>query len=113
MNKTKTTMKHITDTFSKVYCCGYCDLQTIMAYEKPRYYNSGVYGWNCDIYVNYTHDIAISTGYRNMKGTTIPRELIQKYNTEAKAIRETMKYNEVQTAMDDLVNRFYNELATL
>ena len=50
MNKQHTTMKYIRNNWSKVFRVGYCDLQNIFRYEEPQYYNSGVYGWNCDVY---------------------------------------------------------------
>ena len=88
MTKTKTTMKAIRNNWRKVFCCGYCDLQYIMNGKEPTYYNAGVYGWNCDIYTNFSRDIAITTGYRNMAGERIPDEIIRKYSAIAKNICE-------------------------
>lgn len=59
--KERTTMKSIRNNWNKVFKCGYCELQDIMKYHEPQYYNCGVYGWNCDIYVDYGKDIAITT----------------------------------------------------
>lgn len=82
----KATRKYIKKLYGKVFQCGYCDLQDIMRGISPTYYNCGVYGWNFDCYTN--GDIAITTGYRNMTGKRIPREIIDKYSKIADEIYE-------------------------
>ena len=113
--KTHTSMKSICNNWHKVYQCGYCDLQYIMRGIEPMYYNSGVYGWNCDIYVDGMHDIAISTGYRNMRGRMIPSELIKKYSDKAKAIIDEFAtpWEDMKEALADNAERFFDELATI
>ena len=86
MIKQHTTIKNIRNNYKKVFRCGYCDLQLIYRGVDPQFYNAGLYGWNCDIYVDYTRDIAITTGYRNMAGRMIPDELIKKYSKIAEEI---------------------------
>ncbi len=86
MKKIKTSMKEIRNGWSKVFRAGYCDLQNIFRNREPQFYNSGVYGWNCDVYCDYKRDIAITTGYRNMAGIRIPDELIRAYDSRAKEI---------------------------
>ena len=114
--KTHIAIKFIRQNYSKKFYCGYCDLQHIMYYTEPTFYNSGVYGWNCDIYTNATRDIAITTGYRNMTGQRIPDELIKKYDSTAK---ETMKnainktYEEVKKELEQNKENFLDELAKL
>lgn len=108
-------MKRIVNNFKKVYCCGYCDLQYIMRYNEPQYYNSGVYGWNCDIYVDYKNDIAISTGYRNMRGESIPKELIEKYSVIAESIYKDwdvtkVSWEKMKEKFDKNVENFFDEL---
>ena len=113
--KTHTPIKFIKNNF-RTFRTGYCELKNIMKYTEPQYYNSGVYGWNCDVYISYKHDIAITTGYRNMTGQLIPREVIEKYNNVAMEIL-TNKYNkpfeEVEKALAENMENFYNELAEL
>lgn len=114
--KKQTSIKFIKGYFNKVFYCGYCDLQYIFRYEDPDYYNSGVYGWNCDIYVDYSRDIAITTGYRNMTGKRIPDELIKKYSEIAKAICEmpfTTPYDEIKNALDENRENFLMEVSNL
>lgn len=114
--KKHTTIKFIKGYFNKVFYCGYCDMYHIFYNEKPQYYNSGVYGWNCDIYTDYKRDIAITTGYRNMAGKRIPDELIKKYTDNAKKILENLfkkPYDEIETELDENRENFLNELNNL
>lgn len=114
MAKIKTTMKYINALYNKVYRAGYCDLQYIFRYEEPTYYNCGVYGWNCDIYTE--KGIAITTGYRNMRGKQIPHELIEKYSEKAKEIASapfTTPYEEIKRALDVNRENFIDELLKL
>lgn len=113
MTKTKTTMKAIRNNWRKVFCCDYCDLQYIMNGKEPTYYNAGVYGWNCDIYTDFSRDIAITTGYRNMTGKMIPEEIIEKYSKVAKNIMADMRmadYNDIKKAFEENRERFFEEL---
>lgn len=114
MSKQHTTIKNIRNYWDKVFYCGYCDLQYIFRYEEPTYYNSGVYGWNCDIYCDYKRDIAITTGYRNMTGKRIPDELIEKYTDTAKKIIDDNQwktsFDELKKALDENREKFLDEL---
>lgn len=114
--KTKTTIKSIRNSYKNIYYCGYCDLQDIMRYREPNFYNCGVYGWNCDIYVNFMKDIAITTGYRNMTGKRIPTELIEKYSKTAKNIMadsKCAKFDEIMEALAQNRERFFDELLNI
>lgn len=111
--KEKATMKSIRHNWKNVYACGYCDLQDIFRYEEAKYYNCGMYGWNCDVYVDFARDIAITTGYRNMTGKWIPSELIDKYSAIAKDICKdywNKNYEEVKAALDQNKENFLDEL---
>ena len=113
MMKVKTSMKDIANNWKHVYSCGYCDLQDIFRHEPPMYYNCGIYGWNCDIYVDFGKDIAITTGYRNMRGKTIPSELIKKYSDIAKAITKHQwekPFAEIKAELEENRENFLNEL---
>ena len=114
--KIETTMKRINQLYSKIFRAGYCDLQNIFRYEEPVYYNAGVYGWNCDIYIDFKRDIAITTGYRNMRGISIPSEILEKYDAIAKEIlKNTWKvsYDELKAKLDENRENFLNELNNL
>lgn len=114
--KTHTTIKSIRQNWNNVYRCGYCDLQYIMRYEEPSYYNSGVYGWNCDIYCDFKRDVAITTGYRNMAGRVIPNELIERYSNIAKEICKntwSKSYDEIKAELDQNRENFFDELVNV
>ena len=116
MTKIKTDMKSINNGFRKVFRAGYCDLQYIYKYDNPQFYNCGVYGWNCDIYVDYKRDIAITTGYRNMRGASIPYDLIKKYSEIAEKIDKApfrTPYAEIKAALDKNRENFLDELDKL
>lgn len=113
--KAHISIKKVKGYWKKNFCCGYCELQDIMKYREPTYYNSGIYGWNCDVYTDYKTDIAITTGYRNMTGRQIPAELIEKYSRIAKniSIMEdfiSATYEEVKDAYAENIRKFFDEL---
>ena len=123
--KVKSSMKSITANFSKVFRCEYCDLQNIFNGENPRFYNCGVYGWNCDIYTGFSSahgcNYAITTGYRNMRGERIPAELIKKYDAIARDILNNYSWidkepdgTSTRTAkLEENRNNFINELMNI
>lgn len=114
--KKETTIKFIKNYFTKTFQTGYCDLQDIFYCIEPNYYNSGIYGWNCDIYIDYSRDIAITTGYRNLTGLQIPNEIIDKYSKIAKNIldnRFMKKYDEILKALEENRNSFFTEIEKL
>ena len=114
--KSKISMKEVSKNWKYVFSAGYCELFYIMDNVEPDAYNSGIYGWNCDIYFNYMHDIAISTGYRNMRGKMIPHELIEKYSSIAKEIVSkpfATPYEETKKALDANRENFFAELMNL
>lgn len=116
MSKQHTTMKNIRNNWKKVFRAGYCDLQNIFYHKEPQYYNSGVYGWNCDIYCDYARDIAITTGYRNMAGYRVPDEILEKYDAIAKEIIENQwneSYEATKAKLDENRQNFLAELDKL
>lgn len=122
MAKVEVTMKYIRNNFRKVFRCGYCDLSRILYADNPVYYNAGVYGWNCDVYVNFSRDIAVTTGYRNMTGQRIPSEIIEKYEAQAKAILENFSmpgqsnyetWEEKRFKLEQIAENFWKELDNL
>lgn len=113
MKKIETSMK-ICNGFRHVYRVGYCDLQYIAPRTmiEPQYYNCGVYGWNCDLYVDYSSDTIITTGYRNTRGASVPAELLDKYSARAGEIEKTnfKTWNEKQKAYHENFGAFIAEL---
>jgi len=100
--------------YNHVYRVGYCDLSKICKYIEPQYYNAGSYGWNCDIYVSYRYDIMICTGYRNMRGKTIPANILKKYNAIAvDIINNRYNYEKKRQLLEDNYYSFLQELFPL
>lgn len=112
--KIKATRAYIKALYNNVYQCGYGDLQDIMYGENPTYYNCGVYGWNFDCYTN--GNIAITTGYRNMTGKKIPKEIINKYSVIAKEIvKKSFKidYEIIEEELRKNREKFFMELTEI
>lgn len=114
MAKTHTSMK-FTKLFKNVYYCYYADLQNTFYGYDADYYNAGVYGWNCDLYVDYRTDTVITTGYRNTRGERIPVEIIKKYENKAQEILKSDWFysNKVKDALEENRNNLFNELAAI
>ncbi|MBO5874881.1 MAG: hypothetical protein J6Q35_07670 [Rikenellaceae bacterium] len=103
--KFKTTQKAIRNGYKRVFAVGAADLQYLLTFENPMAYNSGVYGWNCDIYD--FGDIALTTGYRPF-GESLPYELVREFNTQAKDILTDSKLE--YTECKELVYRLLWEV---
>ena len=113
--KIKATRKDIRLLYKNVFQCGYCELQEIMNGVEPRFYNSGVYGWNWDCYTNSILDIAITTGYRNTTGKEISADLIRKYRDNAENIwkdyrNRVINWDTLCEKIDENRNAFYMDL---
>lgn len=95
--------------YKYVFKTGYYGLSTICKHIEPQYYNSGIYGWNCDIYVS--GDIMICTGYRNMRGITVPSNIIEKYTNIARSIiNNKYSYEKECQLLEENYNNFLQEL---
>ena len=110
MEKARVSMK-VCKGFRHVFSAGYCDLQAITGgtYSgiiQPAYYNCGVYGWNCDLYIDYPTDSIITTGYRNMRGAMIPREIIDEYSRRADAIRARLTFDNYDSIKNEFLENF-------
>ena len=113
MSKIKISMKDIPVPVNRIFRAGYCDLCYIIA-EDPKFYNAGIYGWNCDIYVNYEYNIAITTGYRNMRGERIPGELLKKYDQRGRELyRHQFEFFNFFDQRQQISNEFWGDLNDL
>ena len=106
------TRKEIINNFNKVYSVGYCDLQFLLRGQNRIGYNSGVYGWNYDVFSFDNGNIAICTGYRSTPGERIDYDIIRKYETKAEAIFKdySIKYEEQQKKLEKLIKKFIEEI---
>ena len=88
----KATSMKIQYNYQHVFKTGYCNLSKICKHIEPQYYNAGIYGWNCDVYVNNQYSVMISTGYRNTRGKEIPVDFLKTHDFIAKKVI-AMKYD--------------------
>lgn len=83
--KIKTTRKYIRAVYDTILSVNYCGAQFLLWNDSPIYYNSGVYGWNCDYHI--INGVCICTGYRpHGISTKETIEITNKYDKMAKAI---------------------------
>lgn len=81
--KYHTTAREVKEGYAKIIRVGYCDLQSLLSYENPVAYTSGVYGWNFDVYD--INGVAIATGYRGMpeKNIKVNYDTIREYEKKS------------------------------
>lgn len=101
MNKIKTTKREMKNNY-RILSFGYCDVQSLLAYESPVAYSAGVYGWSCDYYD--IDGVIICTGYspittKNMKDLSYDE--VREW--EAKA-RSTNTREEHKKILTDFIN---------
>ena len=108
MEKVKITRKEVYARHRDVIRAGDGDLRNLLRYKDAWAYNSGVYGWNYDVYS--VGSTAICTGYRPI-GRRIGYDIVDKYEAEAKAINENkdMTWEEKEEAVDELLYKFIKE----
>lgn len=111
MNKIKVTKNQIKEGYKNIIKVGYCELQTLLKYESPRYYTSGIYGWCADIY-ELDYNTVIVTGYAPFGNVEITRDLIKKYEEKAEKIAfdYTKSYEDNKKKLDKLILKFKNEV---
>ena len=105
--KVKMTRKEVLRRF-KCVSVGYCELSSLLRFEEPIGYTSGIYGWNADIYY-IGNGLAIVTGYRPF-GNVFYREMAKCLEAEAREIlysNDNIQYKE--NKIDDLLDIFKNE----
>ncbi len=69
-------------TEGNVYSIGYCKAQYLLMFTHKVGYNSGIYGFNYDVYM--VGDDTIITGYRPFKAKKISHELLKEYEERAR-----------------------------
>ena len=103
--KIKTTRKAIIATSPRLVSVGYCEVQTLLRYHSPVAYNSGVYGWNFDVY--QIHGLTICTGYRGMPGRRANNA--GEYERKAREAVETLGWEEAEAEVERLLTEFCNQ----
>ena len=88
--------KQIKDNFKNVYVMDETKANTIFYGQSPAYYTSGVYGWNCDVYI-IDSDTVVTTGYRPF-GERLPEATEKDMLKKATRVREANRFNYTETA---------------
>ena len=88
--KVKVTKKSIINNYRHVYWMEETKAQTIFYGQSPAYYTSGVYGWNCDVYI-IDSDTVVTAGYRPF-GERLPEAVEKDMLKKATRIKESNKY---------------------
>lgn len=84
------SQKDTKSNFKKVFKIRYCEIKSIEYFLNPEAYNSGIYGWNYDLYA--FRDNAISTGYRPI-GAYISDDSIKHINEIARKFHKMCNAN--------------------
>lgn len=111
MIKLRVTKNQIKEGYKNIISISYCELQTLLKYENPRYYTAGVYGWGADVY-ELDHNTVIVTGYAPFGNIKVKRETIKKYESKAEKIAfdYTKSYEDNKKKLDKLIIKFKNEV---
>jgi hypothetical protein len=101
MNKIKATKREMQSNY-RILSIGYCDAQSLLAYESPVAYSSGSLGWCCDYY--YIEDVVISTGYSPISNKNMKKDytLIKEYEQKA---RQLNTREEHKALLVELINK--------
>lgn len=108
--KYRITQKKTKQNFTKVFKVGYCEIESIEYFLSPEAYNSGINGWNYDLFSfgNY----AICTGYRPI-GANTNEHFIKTINDIANGCKQKYEhYNkDFKECQDECKNKIYNFLS--
>ena len=111
--KDRVTKKDVRESYKNIIVVPYCYLQGLLRLEDPRYYNSGTYGWNFDVYP-IDAETAIVTGYRPFGNCKASYDLTQKYERKAEAVwtqyRWITDYDYVKDELRKLIAEFVKEV---
>ena len=113
MSKMLATKKVIMQSYGRIICVPYCDLQTALTMENPLFYTCGVYGWNSDVY-RVDDDTVIVTGYRPVGNIRPKYDIIRRYELMARKIYDEFRwitdYDDVRERLRKLTQEFVKEV---
>lgn len=111
--KTKITKKLVNE--SGISFVG--DIQTLLHYQRPQFYNCGVYGWNWNAYVFYTTGYKtyfVLEGYRNFPSNRVypDYDFVRGYEEQARAIQKdfSLSYDEKKEKINALLKEFLRKI---
>lgn len=109
--KYKTTQKAVNAGYYKRISIGYCNIQTLLAFESPVAYTTRREGWGADIY-DMGGNIAIITGYAPFGNIRVTYEVQRRYEEEARKIRynPALTWEEQKAQVQELLRQFVEEV---
>lgn len=105
--KFKTTQKAVKGNYNKIICVQYASMQNLLSCESPVAYTARREGWAADIY-DIGGGVAIVTGYSPFGNVRPSRELLERYETAAKKIREyySFDYEKCKARLKGVIREF-------
>lgn len=106
----KITKNKIKESFKNIIEVGYCEAFYLLYFKERIFYNSGEYGWNCDIYI-INGNTCLVTGYRPF-GNVGNYNITKKYNNLAKEIIEDRELSEIEKRekIEENLEKYIEEL---
>lgn len=108
--KYKITQKETRQNFVKVFKVGYCEIESIEYFLSPEAYNSGINGWNYDLYTFVRY--AITTGYRPI-GEDTDEHFVKTINDIVNDCRRKYEHSnkDFRECQYECKNKIYNFLS--
>lgn len=112
MSKYRTTKKAMKESYDKIICVSYCNLQNLLRFQEPFAYSARSEGWACDYYD--VDGILISTGYAPLdsKRTHSTYDICKKYDIAAEKIiyDYSLSYEEQREKVNALLMEYIKEV---
>lgn len=86
MLRARVTQKDVKAEYAYVIKLGYCEAQTLLTYEEPRFYSVRREGWAADVYEFDSPRAAIVTGYAPYGNIEPPHDLTADYEEQARQV---------------------------
>lgn len=108
--KFHTTQKAIKAGYNTIIYVGYCDLETVLAYENPIAYTTRREGWAADVYD--IGGVAIVTGYAPFGNVRPGYDICRKYEEQSEKIRYNydISYDRQRDMLKSLAKKFVKEV---
>lgn len=101
--KTEITSKRLKENY-RMYRVNSSEIQYSFLGNPPIFYNSGIYGWNYDVYIpDEFKDIAIITGYRAFNCEMLNSEKIKKLQDKFLKLKQA-------AARERLISKFLDNI---
>ena len=111
MKKLRVTRKEMREN-NYIFGIGYCEMYSLLQFNRPVAYSAGIYGWDCDYYI--VDGVVISTSYRPIKNKNMKNsdKLVKEYEEKAIKISNsiTMTWEQKKNRVDKLLSKLICKL---